>query len=204
MNVLWKEGDCTAKYISDVLKEEVGWNMNTTYTLIKRCIKKAPSNGRNRIFCDLAWNDCQVPLAPEEQAFVQTSIRLSCMENAKLVQSHYTGQPEEDPMIDERLLPKQTADGTACCDLYCQFFWHIADRDQLTVRQRDQAAGGLLAAVWNFCEETDLNEVPDLTKEEVVSLLGDLAREYSTDLITLSVREDGIGFETMDKRELRY
>lgn len=25
---------------SDVLKEEIGWNMNTTYTLIKRCIKK--------------------------------------------------------------------------------------------------------------------------------------------------------------------
>ena len=40
MNVLWQEGDCTAKYISDVLKEETGWNMNTTYTLIKRCIKK--------------------------------------------------------------------------------------------------------------------------------------------------------------------
>ena len=40
MNVLWKEGDVTAKHISDVLKEEVGWNMNTTYTLIKRCIKK--------------------------------------------------------------------------------------------------------------------------------------------------------------------
>ncbi len=40
MNVLWREGVCTAKHISDVLKEEVGWNMNTTYTLIKRCIKK--------------------------------------------------------------------------------------------------------------------------------------------------------------------
>ncbi len=40
MDVLWREGDCTAKHISDVLKEEVGWNMNTTYTLIKRCIKK--------------------------------------------------------------------------------------------------------------------------------------------------------------------
>lgn len=40
MGVLWREGDCTAKYISDVLKEEVGWNMNTTYTLIKRCMKK--------------------------------------------------------------------------------------------------------------------------------------------------------------------
>lgn len=40
MDVLWKNGDCTAKFISDILKEEVGWNMNTTYTLIKRCIKK--------------------------------------------------------------------------------------------------------------------------------------------------------------------
>lgn len=40
MGVLWREGDTTAKHISDVLKEEIGWNMNTTYTLIKRCIKK--------------------------------------------------------------------------------------------------------------------------------------------------------------------
>ncbi|MCI8449470.1 MAG: BlaI/MecI/CopY family transcriptional regulator [Eubacterium sp.] len=40
MNVLWQEGDTTAKHISDILKEEIGWNMNTTYTLIKRCIKK--------------------------------------------------------------------------------------------------------------------------------------------------------------------
>lgn len=40
MDVLWKEGDTTAKKISDILKEQVGWNMNTTYTLIKRCIKK--------------------------------------------------------------------------------------------------------------------------------------------------------------------
>ena len=40
MDVLWREGPTTAKHISDVLKEEVGWNMNTTYTLIKRCIKK--------------------------------------------------------------------------------------------------------------------------------------------------------------------
>lgn len=40
MDVLWREGDSTAKHISDVLKGEVGWNMNTTYTLIKRCMKK--------------------------------------------------------------------------------------------------------------------------------------------------------------------
>ncbi len=40
MNVLWREGDCPARHIADVLTEEVGWNVNTTYTLIKRCIAK--------------------------------------------------------------------------------------------------------------------------------------------------------------------
>ena len=40
MNVLWKEGDAAAKYIAEVLNKELGWNKNTTYTLIKRCIKK--------------------------------------------------------------------------------------------------------------------------------------------------------------------
>lgn len=40
MDVLWREGDTTAKQISNILGGEVGWNMNTTYTLIKRCIKK--------------------------------------------------------------------------------------------------------------------------------------------------------------------
>ena len=40
MGVLWREGDQTAKRISDLLKEEIGWNMNTTYTVIKKCIAK--------------------------------------------------------------------------------------------------------------------------------------------------------------------
>jgi predicted transcriptional regulator len=40
MDVLWKQGDTPAKVIAKVLNEEVGWNVNTTYTLIKRCMKK--------------------------------------------------------------------------------------------------------------------------------------------------------------------
>ncbi len=40
MGVLWKEGDKTAKEISNILKSEIGWNMNTTYTVIKKCIAK--------------------------------------------------------------------------------------------------------------------------------------------------------------------
>lgn len=40
MEVLWKEGDIPAKQIAKQLTGQLGWNVNTTYTLIKRCIKK--------------------------------------------------------------------------------------------------------------------------------------------------------------------
>ena len=40
MDVLWREGAVPARRVAAVLEEEVGWNVNTTYTLIKRCIKK--------------------------------------------------------------------------------------------------------------------------------------------------------------------
>lgn len=50
MDVLWKEGDMPAKQISDVLKETTGWNMNTTYTVIKKCIAKGAIQRREPNF----------------------------------------------------------------------------------------------------------------------------------------------------------
>ena len=38
METLWKHGDCTAGQMAKLLKEEIGWNRNTTYTVIKKCI----------------------------------------------------------------------------------------------------------------------------------------------------------------------
>ena len=40
MGVLWRQGDQSARQIARTLGEEIGWNVNTTYTLIKRCIGK--------------------------------------------------------------------------------------------------------------------------------------------------------------------
>ena len=50
MDVLWKEGDRTAKQISDLLKAEIGWNMNTTYTVIKKCVAKGAVERREPNF----------------------------------------------------------------------------------------------------------------------------------------------------------
>lgn len=40
MDLLWKEGDLSAKELAQALAKQVGWNKNTTYTVIKKCIEK--------------------------------------------------------------------------------------------------------------------------------------------------------------------
>lgn len=40
MNVIWREGPISAGRLSAICKDTIGWNPNTTYTLIKRCIDK--------------------------------------------------------------------------------------------------------------------------------------------------------------------
>ncbi len=40
MEVLWNEGDLTAGQLAAILKEQTGWNRNTTYTVIKKLIEK--------------------------------------------------------------------------------------------------------------------------------------------------------------------
>lgn len=66
MGVLWREGDATAKHISDVLGEEAGWNKNTTYTLIKRCIQKGAVERREPNFC------CHALVGREEVQHAET------------------------------------------------------------------------------------------------------------------------------------
>ena len=40
MEVLWHEGAISAGQVVKILKEETGWNKNTTYTVIKKCVDK--------------------------------------------------------------------------------------------------------------------------------------------------------------------
>ncbi|HBA51289.1 MAG TPA: BlaI family transcriptional regulator [Lachnospiraceae bacterium] len=40
MEVLWEQGPTLAKDIVDVLSARIGWNKNTTYTVIKKCMEK--------------------------------------------------------------------------------------------------------------------------------------------------------------------
>ena len=61
MEVLWKEGGLPAGRIAKILKEEIGWNRNTTYTVIKKCIEKgAVKRDEPNFMCSAAVSREQV------------------------------------------------------------------------------------------------------------------------------------------------
>lgn len=44
MEVLWEHESLSAKEISEILAGSIGWNKNTTYTVIKKCIDKGAAS----------------------------------------------------------------------------------------------------------------------------------------------------------------
>ena len=90
MAVLWREGDSTAKRISDILKEQIGWNINTTYTVIKKCIGKGAIERREPNFL------CHALLTREEVQAAETD---------ELIDKIYDGSAD---MLFASLLTRKT------------------------------------------------------------------------------------------------
>ena len=66
MEVLWQQNDQTAKAVSLHLAQSAGWNKNTTYTVIKKCIDKGAIERREPNFvCHAAISKAQ---AQKEEA----------------------------------------------------------------------------------------------------------------------------------------
>ena len=40
MEILWGQGDTSAKQLAELLAVQVGWSKTTTYTVIKKCVNK--------------------------------------------------------------------------------------------------------------------------------------------------------------------
>ena len=155
-----------------------------------------------RINIDIAQQDFSVNLDSDELSFVALTTWLSGVENGKYVQSINTGRKEEDPGYNQ-YLPSKTAEENgygAWCDLFYQFSYHIADKETLTVGERDYCIGSMMNGIQDFWNETDLEEMLSMTKDDVISKLKEIAEEYSNDDISITIHEDSVGFEKMDER----
>ena len=184
-----KTADYQARSVADFNMDLLEW-ANESYERMER------------INIDIAQQDFSVNLDSDELSFVALTTWLSGVENGKYVQSINTGRKEEDPGCNQ-YLPSKTAEENgynAWCDLFYQFSYHIADKETLTVGERDYCIGSMMNGIRDFWNETDLEEMLSMTKDDVISKLKEIAEEYSNDDISITIHEDSVGFEKMDER----
>lgn len=151
-----------------------------------------------RIGEDTGTNDFEVKLDEKELDFVTRTVLFSGRENGAYVRSNYTGRAGEDLYYQENLPEK--GDGSTWCDLYYQFTYHIADKKELTVGERDRMVGGMIDGVRAFWEQTTLDALLRMEKAEVVKKLQAIAEKNSGDGLTVSVRAEDVAFEPYDER----
>lgn len=153
-----------------------------------------------RVNMDTSTNDRQVALSEEESSFIDLTVWASGIENGKFVQSSYTGRTEEDPVLGEYMLDKtaETDGRTAWCNLYYAFSYHIPDKSRITVGERDRCVGGMQSSIQTFWEETSLEELLKMEERDILAVLQSFAENYSSNLMTVSIGAEQIGFEKMD------
>ncbi|MBD5515534.1 MAG: hypothetical protein HDR06_13080 [Lachnospiraceae bacterium] len=167
------------------------------------------SDSYDRIECDRIWDDFRVNLSEEDKAFITRTVRLSGRENAMVVRSLYRGKTEEeaeDVSIGDTLTknPGDEAPQLTWCQMYYSFSYHVSDKEKVTVGERDRAVGGMSDGIEDFWEQTDIEELLKMDKSDIIVKLNELAKKYSTRNITITVaKDDQIGFECMDEREVR-
>lgn len=161
------------------------------------------SESYDRISCDTIWNDFRVDLSDKDKEFIVRTVSLSGSENGMAVRSQYTGKPEEDVALADDLT--KTPDGEEAayvwCHMYYGFSYHISDKENVTVEERDRCVGSMLEGIQEFWDQTDIEDILKMDKADIIKKLNELARNYSTDNVTITVSaEDQIGFECMDER----
>lgn len=184
-----KTADYQSRSVADFNMDLLEWT-NENYERMERI------NG------DIGYQDFSVNLSSDELSFAALTIWLSGAENGKYVQSNYTGRKEEDPSHNQ-YLPSKTAEENgygAWCDLFYQFSYHIADKEMLTVGERDDCISDMMSGIQDFWNKTDMEEMLSMTKDDIVSKLKEIAAEYSNADITITIREDSVSFEKMDER----
>jgi predicted transcriptional regulator len=79
MEILWREGDTTAKRIAEITKEKIGWSKTTTYTIIKKCLDKGAIERQEPNFV------CRARVTQEQVQQYETT---------ELINKMYNGAPD--------------------------------------------------------------------------------------------------------------
>lgn len=153
------------------------------------------SERMERVAEDVFLEDYRVSLTEEEKDFVSKTFPLSREENYRMITSLQTNKPEEAAVVGGRNYNRQEEGSGSWCRFYYEFSYEIRDRSRVTVGERDRIVGGLEDALRQFWEETDFKELLSMEEEQVVEYMQDLAEQYSTEQVKLSVDPEHVVLE---------
>lgn len=159
---------------------------------------------KERIAVDNSYEDYRVALTEEERTFAAVTAHFSGMENAAYVRSIQKKEPVRDVVENVFFRSKEefspTSNRSAWCSLFYTFSYHISDQDNVRIGERDDAVGGMMDRIRSFWEETTVDQLVQMTEEEMLETLHAVAEKYSSRGITITILDDQVAFETMDER----
>lgn len=100
MELLWSNKVLAAKDISKIIKEYIGWEKNTTYTVIKRLIDKGAVQREDPGFL------CSAKVTKREIQSIETNALLNKMFNGSLT-SFITDYLNEQPLSASQVIELQ-------------------------------------------------------------------------------------------------
>ena len=157
-------------------------------------------NAYESITEDTARSEFPMELSEEELEFLRLTMPLSQEENYRMIQSIKTGSPAEDPCVSAEQLDRNDGEW-AWCHLWYQFSYHVADKNTMTVAERDRRVNGFMGEVRNFFQKTDFDALLQLNETDVVEKMQEFAKKYSGKQLTIAVDENLVQFESMDERD---
>ncbi len=149
---------------------------------------------------DTDRSEFPMKLSEEELEFLRLTMPLSQEENYRIIQSIQTDSPPEDPWVAGEQVERSDGEW-AWCNLWYQFSYHVADKNVMTVAERDRRVGGFMGEVKNFFQEMDFDVLMRLSEADVVKKMQEFAKKYSDKQLTIAVDGDRVQFESMDERD---
>lgn len=145
-------------------------------------------------------------LTEKEKFFVDLTFGLSREENHRLVNNMRAGEPEKEEDLRYGWINqdfyKSSDDGLAWVNCWYCFYWYIADKDKLTIGERDAKVNGFMEEVIAVLSDMDLEELLVFEAEDLLLRLEEIAKKYSNDLFKIEIEEENVSIERMDERNL--
>ena len=91
-----------------------------------------------------------------------------------------------------------------CMPLSSDVSLRIADKETLTVGERDRLICNMLDTIQTFWSETDFERMIKMSEEDIVKKLQEIAAAHSNDKIVLTICGDSVSFEWMDERGIEW